>query len=63
MPNRKSKGKKACEHKVRYPCKEAAEHFGKPVNLRTYHCPHSGQWHNTSEGALGFGPKAVKKIA
>jgi len=42
---------------------EQAEFFGKPVNLRSYECPHCKQWHNSAEGELGFGKKAAKRLA
>ena len=63
MAKSKNKGKNACSYKVRYMNQEQAEFFGKPVNLRSYECPHCKQWHNSAEGELGFGKKAAKRLA
>ena len=54
----KDKGKYACKYKVKYMSEEQAKHFSLNGVLRSYKCPYCDGWHNTSEGALGFGRKA-----
>lgn len=52
----KAKDRRACARKVRYYSEESVI-FNTGGLLRPYKCPVCGQWHGSSEGAIGYGRK------